>query len=281
MRYRYLLLFIATIVLFSCKKEKGAIFQQSPPPPPPPPDATVPAVLLKDIVIPNLPSPYYHFEYNSDSTISVAAFASDFKKYKVDYTGGRISEMKNNIAGLDERLQYFYDNAGRIIGVNYFDLAGAVSAKVSLTYDGQKLIKLERRRILGAGFVLNKTMTFSYYNDGNLKEIIDHRPAVNGAQDESTTSDRFAQYDNKINVDGFSLIHNDFFDHLVLLPGVQFQKNNPGEEIFTAGENSYQINYTYTYNDKNCPLTKNGDAIFTTGATAGQRFQTSASFSYY
>ena len=52
-----------------------------------------------------------------------------------------------------------------------------------------------------------KIMTFSYYDDGNVKEISDHRP---GSHRHSrriyTRSDRFEQYDNKINVDGFSLM---------------------------------------------------------------------------
>ena len=189
--------------------------------------------------------------------------------------------MKNNIAGLEERLQYVYDNTGRVTGVNYIDLAGAVSAKVSLSYDGQRLLKLERRRILGADFVLNKVMTLSYYADGNLKEIIDHRPKVDSVQEESTTSDWFDQYDNKINVDGFGLIHNEFFDQLVLLPGVQIQKNNPGKEIVNAQGNIYEVNYTYSYNDRNLPLSKTGDGIFTTGTNTGQRFQTNSFYSYY
>ena len=124
-------------------------------------------------------------------------------------------------------------------------------------------------------------MSFFYHPDGNLKEIIDHRPAVNGVQPESTTSDRFTQYDNKVNVDDFGLIHNDFFDQLVLMPGLQFQKNNPVKEIFTATENSYEVNYTYTYNDKGVPINKTGEMIMTTGVNAGQRFQTNSFYSYY
>lgn len=279
MRYKYLLLLIATGILFSCKKDKGTINQPSSLPLPP--DPRVPTVLLKDIIIPNVPSPYYHFEYNADSTISFASFAADFKRYEVDYVGGRIREMNNNIGGIQEKLQYFYDNAGNVTAVNYFDLIGTLYIKVALSYDGKKLIKLERRRLLGNDFVVNKIMTFSYYDDGNLKEIIDQRPAVTGLQDESLTSDQFRQYDNKINVDGFSLIHNDFFDHLVLLPGVQFQKNNPGKEIFTSVANSYEVNYTYTYNDKEQPVTKDGEVIITAGSSTGQRFQTNSAFSYY
>jgi hypothetical protein len=262
--------------VFSCKKEKSLAIQTPPPPPPPPPSL----VLLKDIAIPGLPSPYYHFEYSDAGKITVASFASDFKRYEVDYADGRISEMKNNIGGLVERLQYVYDNSGKVIAVNCFDLTGVVSLKFFLTYDGQQLIKVERQRKLGSAFVVNKTMTFSYYADGNLKEIIDHRPAING-QVESTTRDQFVQYDNKVNVDGFSLLHNDFFDQLVLLPGVQLQKNNPGTEIFISDGTSYQVSYTYTYNSNDLPLTKTGNATVTAGTGVGQTFQTNSEFTYY
>ena len=56
---------VLVLFLFSCKKENTTV--PNTPPPPPPPDQ-VRKVLLKDITIPNLPSPYYHFEYNPDST---------------------------------------------------------------------------------------------------------------------------------------------------------------------------------------------------------------------
>jgi hypothetical protein len=263
--------------MFSCKKEMNPIY----PPSPQAPDPKSQVVLLKDILEDRLPSPYYHFEYNTDSTISVVSFASDFTRYQVGYDAGRISELTNaNLAG-SEKVQYFYDNTGKVITVNYLDLAGAVYVKVFFTYDGKKLSKLERQRKLDSDFVVNKIMSFDYYADGNVKNIIDHRPAVPGRQDESTSIQQFEQYDNKINVDGFGLIHNDFFDHLVLLPGVVFQKNNPGKEIFTSVGLNYEANYTYTYNDKSLPLIKVGDVIFTAGPNAGQRFQANTTYSYY
>jgi len=273
MRYRYLLFLAVTGVFIACSKQNEIITT-----PPQPPDLPVPTVLLKDIVVPNLPPPYYHFEYNSDSTISVAAFASNFKRYDVHYVNGRISEM---ITGLQEKLQYLYDNTGKLITVNYFDQLGTFSMQFLFNYEGQKLIELQRNRLLGAVFLHNKTMSFSYYPDGNLKEIIDHRPGITGVQVEATTIDRFIQYDDKVNVDDFDLIHNDFFDQLVLMPGVQFQKNNPVNEIVTAGDNSREINYTYTYNDKGVPLNKTGEVIMTTGVNAGQRVQTNSLYSYY
>ena len=275
MRLKNSLFLIMLLALGACKKEKATINQPLPTEPKPP------VVLLKDIEIARLPSPYYHFEYNADSTVSVVSFASDFTVYNVFYDGGRISEMRNNILVNKDRLQYVYDNTGKVSAVNYFDQAGTLYIKVFFTYDAKKLIKVERQRKLGSDFVLNKTMSFSYYDDGNVKEIVDHRPTISGQQDESTTHDGFEQYDNKTNVDGFGLIHNDFFDHLVLLPGVQFQKNNPAKEIFTSDGISFEANFTYTYNDKNLPLRKEGVVMVTSGSSAGQTFPTSSVYSYY
>ena len=274
MRTKYLLIGLIIMILAGCKKET----QPNNPAPPPPQN---PPVLLKEIVIPNLPSPYYHFEYDATGKPSFVSFASDFTRYDIVYDGGRISELRNNILVNKDTVRYHYDNAGRAVGVDYIDLTGTVYIKVSLTYSGQQLISLERKRLLGPDFVVNKTMTFSYYADGNLKEIVDHRPAVNGQQPESTSIDRFEQYDNKINVDAFGLLHNDFFDHLVLLPGIQLQKNNPGKETFTSDGLNFTVDYTYTYNDKNLPLNKKGDLLFTSGPDAGQHFEINTFYSYY
>src|ERR1700730_9366325 len=129
MRYRYLLFLTASLILFSCKKEGGTMA-------PPPPAPSVPAVLLKDIVISNLPSPYYHFEYNSAGNIIFASFAAGFRMYEVAYERGRISEMKNNSVGNNDRLRYVYDNAGRVNTVRYTDSAGIVYARIYFTYEG-------------------------------------------------------------------------------------------------------------------------------------------------
>jgi hypothetical protein len=56
---------IIVLFLASCKKEQVITEPNTPPPSEP-----ERKVLLKDITIPRLPSPYYHFEYNADSTVS-------------------------------------------------------------------------------------------------------------------------------------------------------------------------------------------------------------------
>jgi len=272
MRYKYLLLVTVSVVWFSCKKEKGTT---SPTPP-------TPAVLLKDIVIPNLPSPYYHFEYTTTGKFAVASFASNFARYDFVYNGDRISEMRANILVNKDRLQYSYDNEGRVLFIQYTDSLGFFYAESFFTYDGEKLVKVERfhKRVPGPGTVVDRVMEMVYNDDGNLIELRDHRPAIDG-QNESTVVDRFEQYDDKVNVDGFSRLHPDFFEHLFILPGVQLQKNNPGKETRTGDGTNYQVSYTYTYNANKAPLTRTGDAVFTNGANAGQRFHTNSIYSYY
>jgi hypothetical protein len=272
MRHRYSFLLIAMAILFSCKKEKPIT---DPPTPPLPP-----MVFIKDIVVAFLPSPFYHFEYNAAGKVTFVSYASDFFRYDVLYNGDKISEMRNNILVNKDKLQYFYDNADRVNAVWYVDSTGLVYTRINLTYDGPKLIKFERERKLGGDFIVDKTITMSYHADGNLLDLTVHRPAIVG-QNESTVIDRYEQYDNKINAQGFSLLHDGFFDHFVFLPGEQLQKNNPGKVTHTGDGNNYEGVYTYTYDQHSAPLTRRGDFIYTTGPDAGQRFLLSSIYTYY
>jgi hypothetical protein len=275
MRYRYLLVLIATVVLFSCKKEKSAVINPSQPPVNPPV-----TVFLKDIVLSNLPSPYYHFEYSQDGKVIFVSFASELTRYNVVYEGNAIAELRNNILVNKDRIIYSYDEDGKVNIVMYADSTGFVFEDVQFRYEGSKLVRLERQvRRINTGFFTDKVMTMTYYADGNLKELTDHRFPVFGQLDQTFT-DRFEQYDDKINVDAFSLLHNDFFDHLFLLPGVQLQKNNP-RRIVRTGDITFNLDYTYTYNQSGAPLTRSGDFVYTSGPQAGQHFLLSCIYSYY
>lgn len=238
------------------------------------------AVRLKDVLVTSLPSPYYHFDYTPAGRIARVSFASDLLIYDVLYQGDRISELRNSTFGNMDRLQYVYDAAGRVQTVDYLDPTGIVFTRVLLTYDGATLTRLDREVKVGPDFTIDKTMSFSYAADGNLQEIVVHRPALNG-QPATTTVDRFEQYDDKVNVDGFGLIHDDFFDHVVLLPDVQLQKGNPAREFFTGVDVSYRFDYTYTYDEHKRPLTKGGTATILTGPDAGRVIPLSTVFSYY
>jgi hypothetical protein len=244
--------------------------------PPPPANG-----LLKDIVIPNLPSPYYHFEYDGQGSVSSVSFASGLTTYDLTYAAGRISEMKNNTLVNHDRLVYVYDDAGRVAAIRETDPSGVVFIALFFTYAGDKLTGLERDLRVTGGFIIDKTMSFSYSPDGNLLELTEHRPAIDGLQPETTVTDRYEQYDAGVNVDAFSLIHDDFFDHLVLLPAVQLQKSNPRRVTRTGDADNYTVDYTYTYDARNRPLATSGDLTFTTGPHAGQHFQVGSAFSYY
>lgn len=248
----------------------------SPAPPPPAPVVTG----LKEIVFSSLPSPYYHFEYDSPGRVRFASFASDFARYHVVYAGDRIAEMDNDILVNHDRLVYGYDETGRVTLVREVDERGAAFELLVLTYDGQKLSGLERHRRVGGSLVIDKTMRLSYYPDGNLRELAQHRPAIAGFQDDQRYADRFEQYDTGINVDGFDLLHDDFFDHLVLLP-VALQRANPRRVTRTGDGVNFVAEFSYSYDAGNRPLTRSGQVTVTNGANPGQRFQTSAIYSYY
>jgi hypothetical protein len=246
----------------------------SPPPAP---------VLLKDVVIDRLPSPFYHFAYDASSRIIDASYASGTDRYQVDYQGDRIRQIRNvGISNLDH-IVYAYDDAGRVGGVRYVDAQGGTFTVVIFTYDGSgKLTGVERSQRVPGGLIIDKTMALTYYADGNLETLTEHRPPIDGVQSDATNVTRFEQYDTGTNVDGFSLIHDDFFDHLVLLPGVQLQKNNPRKETRTGDGLTYSVDYTYGYDaDGKRPLTKRGDLVITSGTDTGRHVPTSSVFSYY
>jgi len=277
MRFRHSRLFLTAAVL-ACNGESGTTAPpQSPPPPPPPPAA----VLLKEIVVPRLPSPYYHFEYDTGGRITTLSFASEFFTYDVRYANDRISEMRNITLATGTRLVYAYDDAGRVSGVRYVDSNGVTFTLLVFSYDGQKLTGIERDRRVEGGFIIDKTVSLSYYADGNLRELTEHRPAIEGQQDETTTVDRFEQYDDKINVDGFTLIQDEFFDHKVLLPGVQLQKGNPARQTHTGDGVNFTVDFSYSYDGRNRPLAKTGALTFLNGSDAGKTFETSSAFSYF
>jgi len=246
-----------------------------PPPPPPPPP---PAVQLKDITFSNLPSPYYHFEYGADGRVTRAAYASDLRTYDLKYTDGRLVEMDNQRN--PDSLQYVYGTDGKVALVKYVTPSGVVRL-VELMYDGGRLKKLERSVRVTGGFIIEKTIDFTYDADGNVHQRVVHFPPIDGVQTEATTVDTYENYDTGINVDGFDLIHDEFFDHLVLLPGVQFQKNNPLREIRTGDGINYVVEYFRTYDGLNRPRVRIGTLTFTNGNQVGQSIPTLAQYSYY
>lgn len=247
------------------------------PPAPPPPG--VADVRLAEIAIPSLPSPFYRFEYDASGRISLISYASDLITYEVLYDGDRISEMRTIGGFIQERLSYSYDATGKVRLVTYRDRTDTVYVRISLAYDGDRLVLLERDRLFDGVFQLEKRTTFLYRADGNLAELTEQYLPVAG-RPAQTYVDRFEAYDAGINVDGFSLLHTEFFDHVVFLPGVQLQRYNP-TAVTRGGDGAhFHVDYTYTYDEENRPLLQRGDFVWLTGADAGRRFEVGSTYSY-
>ena len=244
----------------------------------PPPPAKV---LLKDVLVDRLPSPFYHFDYDADGTITGISYASGLTSYDVSYLGTRIRELRNNALGNHDRIVYAYDSDGRVVGVRYVNESGATFTIVIYSYEGDKLTGVERSRAVEGGFIIDKTISLSYWPDGNLREFAEHRPKIDGVQDETNNVVTYEQYDTGLNVDSFDLIHDDFFDHFVLLPGVQIQKNNPKRETRTGDGLTYVVDYTYAYDGAGRPVAKRGDLLITGGGEVGRRIQIGSAYTYY
>lgn len=278
MRPTYVLtMTLFTLLLFACKKDHPI---HIPPPPEPEP---IRKVLLKDVVTPNLPSPYYHFEYRPDSLPSKVDFASGFSTYDIIYTGDKIAEMRNINPVNHDTLRYIYGQDGKLGLIIFINKSNVIYRHVLFMYNGDLVKQIDWDSKVGdVGYIIDRTLKFNYYPDGNVKTIAEHRPPVNGSTESNYTL-LFEQYDDKINVDDFSLTHVPYNDHLFLFQGFRLQKNNPGKETFTQDSNlnNYVATYTYTYNNDKTPSLKSGALTFTAGSLAGRTFQISTAYSYY
>ena len=273
--WRLALVGTALATAAACSGDSMVTDPESAPPPPPA------KVLLKDVLVDRLPSPFYHFDYDPAGTITGVSYASGLTRYDVSYLGTRIRELQNNTLANHDRIVYAYDSDGHVVGVRYVNESGVTFTIVIFSYEGDKLTGVERSRAVPGGFIIDKTISLSYWPDGNLRELAVHRPAIVGVQPESNGVVAFEQYDTGLIVDGFGLIHDDCFDHFVLLPGVQLQKNNPKRETRTGDGTTYVVDYTYQYDDAKRPVAKRGDLLITGGTDAGQRVQIGSSFTYY
>ncbi|HMH23260.1 MAG TPA: hypothetical protein VK563_15855 [Puia sp.] len=270
MKARYLLVVSFVMIMVSCHKDP--VVPMDPP-------TNAPAVKLKDMNVRSLPSPYYHFDYTDSGNIARAGFSGGLAVYDISYAGKDILKMENK-AGNRDRLQYGYAN-GELSAIQIINENGTLYRQCILTYAAShQLQRLEWEVRDGNGFAPDQTMQFSYYPDGNLKELVNQFHPV-GPQTASTSTDRFENYDDKVNADGFSLLQVDQNHHLILLPASGLQRNNPRRNIRTGDGINYQVNYTYTYDAAGRPLVKTGDLLLTNGSDNGKHIETHTDFSYY
>jgi hypothetical protein len=275
MKATFLLLLPIVLFIGSCKKDDKE------PDTPPEPPVDKPAVKLKEMNVRNLPTPYYRFEYNNTGFITHVSFGSGFGMYDVFYDGTRILRMENKNEPNKDILEYEYTN-GRLSTINIRNVNGVINRRVVLTVNNsQQLQKLDWEVLQNNGrFVDDWYQEFSYYADGNLKEVTEYFYPVNN-QLEYTSTNKYEQYDDKVNADAFSLLNPYQNRHLILLPAFTLQKNNPRRMIRTGDGVDYEVDYSYTYDAANRPLVKTGQVMFTSGSDIGKRFESQSTYSYF
>ena len=270
-----LAIIILAVILFSCRKEHAPIMSLPPIVPPNPPAKHV---LLKDISIPHLPSPFYHFEYSADSLVSKVDFSSGFTIYDVIYRNNKIGEMRNNIFVNHDTLRYFYEDDDKLSVIHFIDDQNVIYRKALFLYQNDHIKEILWRK----NGDVDRILTF-FYVGNNVTSITELRRAPpNDIVTYHSSVKTFSQYDQGINVDDFMLLHDGIHDHLFLSPDFRLQKNNPGKESFSVdGVELYTVNYTYIYNSDHTPSTKTGDFLYKSGPDVGKRFNTEAFYSYY
>ena len=269
---RYILLASAMVAVFSCRRGND-------PKPTPTPNPDV--IRLKDVNIAHLPNPYYHFVYDNHGTITAASFSDSIAFYDVLYNDNKkISKMVNKSLANNDVLRYEYDNDDVSV-ITITNKEGVTYARGFFDYSyTHQLTSVEWELKVDVGFMPERRLDLSYTPDSNLKDIVTHIYAL-GSQTAFTFTTTYSSYDDKKNVDGFSLLHPDQFHHLYLLPGVKIQLNNPRREVRTGEGNNYEVDYTYTYDAKGRPAIRNGDFQWTNGSDAGKHTQLHSDYAYY
>ena len=113
--------------------------------------------------------------------------------------------MKSIVASTKISTTYQYDNSGKLSFVRINSEDGSTVLKRGfLTYDNQNRLKeIEWELNTTAGFALQRALSFTYHSDRNVAERRDRRHLIEGKQTEALFVERYEQYDDKLNVDGF------------------------------------------------------------------------------
>jgi hypothetical protein len=276
MTTKSLLLVFILATVFSCRKGEDTPLEIPDNPP------SFVALKLKDINIAGLPSPYYHFEYSDDKHISRFDFSNGLI-YDVTYTGDDLTLMKNNSPfGNKDSIKYHYAN-GKLRDITVVTETGLAYRRGLLTYypSGQLQKLVWELKLNNDPFAKEHSFTFTYYPDGNVKEILQEYFDI-GQLPATSFTDKYENYDDKKNIDGFTLMEPGRLRFPVLIPGITLQINNVGRIVRSRGAAAtFEVNYTYTYDGDGRPLTKTGDLVSTSGPDSGQHYQLQTTYAYY
>lgn len=268
---------IWTLVLSVLACTKNPEVLPNPQPLPPPMDIDTARVRLKQFQITNLPSPYYQFVYNDSGYATNINFASGFYRYLLGYNNKRLVIMTETANG--DKLVYSY-NHGNVSTIDeYSGITGTRIWHYEFDYDlMQRLVKARWFFINGSDSALDKVAELKYHADGNLSEYKSSIRMDDGTIQWAATY-TYNNYDDKTNVEDFGMLKN-FFEHLLYLPSVRFQLNNPGTSKYVSTAKEREITYQYQYLE-NLPLVKTTTMHEIKGPEAGRTVTSTTQYSYY
>ncbi len=265
-------------VSIGCKKYNDTLPPEQPPLPIPNDD--VRTVLLKDVNALLLPGPYFHFTYDSLHYIKQISFASDFAVYDVEYQNKRVSKMINRVN--DNKFIYQYSN-NRVSEITEF--SGTTANKTFsylLSYNLLNQLSQVDWIFFSDNGSINtvKKEVLTYLPTGNLAAM-DHYYSIEPGQPlEWSGRDEFSDYDNKLNVDDFTVLKKDFFSAFLFLPQVRLQKNNPGRQHIVSTGNEFEIINSYQYQN-GLPVSKTSIVTEKRGTVIQGPKTVTTQFSYY
>jgi hypothetical protein len=268
---------VLTILITVCSFLHGCKKTVCPLEPPPPEEPKTKVGKLKEIVAQNLPNPMYHFDYTDSGITTDINFASGFFIYRLNYVNGRLDRMINSFN--NNAMVYTYSN-GRVTSIRDMTPDGRLLWNYSFDYStGNQLKEVRWYRFNNAGtdsFLLRKVI-LEFRTDGNLAWFEDYRNTTGVLEWEQKIE--YTNYDKERNVDDFSVL-KEFFDNLLYLPGVRLQKNNPGSELITSTQNTYEITNTWQYQNGR-PIQKMAKVVQVRGNDVGDLGDYSTNYSYY
>lgn len=261
------------IMCLSCKKSGNDGNNQ-------PPISDSGTFVLKEAEVDRLPSPYFQLTYNDSNFVTHIDFASSMLSYKVEYEKNRVIRMINNTFVNHDTLSYTYAN-NRVVTIRHTSAStGKPTWRYDFLYDKDVVKEIHWWSFpSGPDSVLYRKVIMQYYSDGNLQQYDDYYSQTTGGPVTLSTTVKFTNYDQGVNVDDFYLLKN-FFEDVLFLPQVKLQKNNPAHVTMTGGYEDYVTDYTYQYNTNKLPTAKNYTVAVTRGPNAGQQFTFTDHFSY-
>lgn len=266
---------IITSLVASCNKEMIPVTF----PPIGQPIADKRSIPLKEVFEQNLPSPYFKLVYDDSGYASIISFADGIQTYTLGYLNQRINKMvntKNN-----EVLTYHYTGVD-VSNITLHNAAGKKLRSFKFYYNHtRQLTRVDYFYVPNANpqdSLLERKVLLQYNDKGNLSrkegyELNNHNELL------LSHIIQYDDYDNGINVDDFYLL-KDFFDHLLFLPQVKLQINNPKLVTIKSDQADFRIDYTYTYSNQ-LPVSKSGRMEQVRGENPGQVFEFINQFTYY